>query len=1270
MHSDSLSFAHLDRLWVVAFVVVLSVWATAQHAAFARVLARIGDGPAARRLVGNVSSTKSAWKLGLWSAGLVLLASAVLQPRYGLRETEVSNAGIDIVLAVDASKSMLVKDVVPNRLQGTVLEVSALLQRLHGGRVALVPFAGIPFVQCPLTTDHEVVRTYLADLKPEDVPVGGTNIGRALTLGVEALTGERERAEAELRDNLVPQFKGSKHKAIVLFSDGEDHEGGALEAAQKAAAQGIRVFAVGVGSAFGDPVPILGSDGAATGIQKDEAGNPVFSKLNMELLTQVADATGGKAFRYGNKSVADELFAALDALEKAEYTAQYKQLGEDRFQWLLGPALLLLLGDTVLSARRRRRRNHGGAATAALAPGAVSGRVAAGPTAGARAVAALLAALVATTLPVRPAWAVPGWLLRENPDVADGRERLTQKKYGEALQAFERARASRPEHALLWYNTGVAQAAFGQFEEATTSLARALGTLKDRDRGFEADIHYATGTAQVQWARKLEAETRAAPPPPPPPADDDAVGATPPPAPPVPALATDAVGHWRLAVASLELALLAAPERADVRRNLEFARLAAWPPCRLRDKVHEPNDSPQQAKALPFAADQREQVLDLRSCAEDTDLFAVQLEPGDRFSAKVAAKADAQPQGDPDEASGPARLALRLLAHDGKEQLRGPAPGAAPLDAVDLGRADRREVVLVEVKNPAEVETAYDLTLKLLPACPRVEDRYEPNDAPESAKAITLGEPIKGRLCPVNDDHFAVPLAPGQGLLAAVKPKVEAGSDRVELAILAPDGSEVAHGRVGKEGLLARLPAARAAGTYVVRLRGAIDTEADYELAVQVLPPCSQRDDPFEDNDQAVQANPLATEGLSGPLDGLQLCPGDDDWYAVELKAGESLFLDLAANLEAAPDAADLAGHLTVEVWDSHGTLWSQAVGSAAAAEAGIARTAVVLAPPPGTYRVRVTGGAVAAPTFPLPELPPGSLAQTPRATTVPAPDPTAPGPDPTAPGRPDPKAPAPAPIAHVMLPPGWPAPAVDPAAARLDLQYSLKLRILPPCPAGNDEFEPNDEAKDAKPLEVGQEQLLRLCQGDRDWVAVTQKAGQNLQISARYDLGPGQIELDAFDEAGTASLGKGGLVGSDQKPRPLAASDDTPAARRGRTATAALAVPGGKADRTLKLRVQAAAGVENFYVLRIEEPPPPSDQGQPKPNPDEGKEDDKKDEDAKKNEKKDPEKGEQPQPAPTPEQERRRQQMERNDHNPKNLEALEAMKRSPFRNTMPDKDW
>ncbi len=1355
---DEMSFGNLELAWLAALALGLCLWGVQRVRTAHRRVAKVARGKIAARLFASMDPRRAIATELLVGAALVLVCLAATRPRYGLRETEVANAGIDIAFVVDASRSMMVRDVVPNRLRGAALEISGLLDRLAGGRVALVPFAGIPFVQCPLTTDHEVIRTYLAELKVDDMPVGGSNLGRAIGLAADLLTGESQSQEAALRDNLVPEFKGSKHKAIVVFSDGEDHEGEPIEAAKRAYAQGIRVYTVGVGSSFGDPVPIIGADGSVTGTLKDEQGNPIFSKLDLTKLEAIAAASNAKSFHYANKSIVPTLFATLDALEKAEYRERFKLLGEERYQLLLGPALLLLLLALWPGERRRpvqsaalaaKRLARGGSAALTLLAVAVALVVAGAPARAASPATPASAPPATPTTP--PATSTqqgpaetgantsaaaptptrsqvdrrrdPSWLDRENPDVADGRAAHTAGRHGEALQSFQTAQRERPEHAILWYDVGLCHSILGQHPDAALAFGRALSAMVERDPELEADLHFAAGTNQLAWgaaierAKSADASTNAGAAPgggPKDPGPPASAGAAPQPSAPSGAAeptSDDPSEHYRLAVESLQKALISAPERADVRRNLELAVLRAYPPCERRDTAQEPNDQPSMAKPLELSTESRETHFDLRSCPLDRDLFRLALQQGDRLTAKVATTQEADVRAiDPllGSQSGSARLRLTLLDTAGGATLRGAEAPAPPVQEVQLTVGATDGQLLLDVRNDAGVETPYGLDVRVLPACSRLEEDSEPNDVPAAARPIEVGSPVKLRLCPRNDDHVAVDLVAGQGLLIKASRKVEIGADVFELAILDAGGAELSRGVAKGQEHLARLAFAPETGRYIVRVRGGLDTEADVELTAVILPPCGGRDDPFEDNDQPLTANPMQSEDLQTPIEGLTLCPGDDDWYRVELKEGESVVADLVAPLAETPDVAELAGALTVTIYDAKGEIWGEARGGPLAPGAeSLARTTAVLAPPAGTYFVRVTGGGVADPGFPLPPLPPEAqivVSDLPSPQTgdpsagspgMPPPQggaPPAPGlgpggitATPLGPGAPpgnppagaDPSAPAATArkVRRVVVPDGLPAPAVDLQRARIDVGYNLSLRIVPPCPAGNDEREPDNAAGEAKRLEVGQEALMRICKGDNDWIEVQQKAGQSLSVQARYDYAHGPLTLTAFDEAGSAELAKG-ATHAPPLPGGPASGDDTPAARRGRTALSALALPAPEKDRVVKVQVKAGSpDAENFYFVRIDEPPPP--QENPNSKPEDG--DDKKDDEQKKDDKgeqdkKDPksqESGDKDAPDPKQaERDARKQQMQRHDHNPRNLEALEAMRKSPFRNQRPAKDW
>jgi len=289
----------------------------------------------------------------------VLLVAGLAQPRWGSNTTEVKSLGIDVVFVVDASKSMMVGDVVPTRLDAARLEIHKVLSRLKGGRAALVPFAGLAFVQTPLTTDTEVVKNYLDALRVEDMPRGGTAVGRAIKQALDALAPSDEvdtHAEEDAFEEQITPFEGAKHKAIVLFTDGEDHEGDPLAAAEEAARRGIHIYTVGVGTPQGRPVLDINDEGLSVGTVKGPDGKmPLFSTLNARLLKDIARTTDGEYFHLGGSGLGPGLLDALGELEKAEYESTFEDLGELRYHWPVVPAFLLLAFEAWLSGRRRRR---------------------------------------------------------------------------------------------------------------------------------------------------------------------------------------------------------------------------------------------------------------------------------------------------------------------------------------------------------------------------------------------------------------------------------------------------------------------------------------------------------------------------------------------------------------------------------------------------------------------------------------------------------------------------------------------------------------------------------------------------------------------------------------------------------------------------------------------------------------------------------------------------------------------------------------------------
>jgi Ca-activated chloride channel family protein len=290
------------------------------------------------------------------TAGLLLVGLA--KPRWGASTDEVKALGIDVAFVVDASKSMKLTDVVPDRLGAARHEIHRTLKALSGGRAAFIPFAGLAFEQTGLTGDFAVLESDLDAFRIEDMPRGGTAIGRGLTQALATLFPEQaeQAGEKDEYEKQLTPFEGAKHKAIVVFTDGEDHEGDALAAAEEAAKRGVKVYTVGVGTAQGRPVLDIDDEGKVKGTVKGPDGvTPIFSSLNVKLLKDIAGKTGGDYFLLGPEGLGTGLLDALAALEKAEYATVYQDLGEERFEWAALPALALLILEAWLSGRRRRR---------------------------------------------------------------------------------------------------------------------------------------------------------------------------------------------------------------------------------------------------------------------------------------------------------------------------------------------------------------------------------------------------------------------------------------------------------------------------------------------------------------------------------------------------------------------------------------------------------------------------------------------------------------------------------------------------------------------------------------------------------------------------------------------------------------------------------------------------------------------------------------------------------------------------------------------------
>ena len=321
-------------IWIVLVLVLFFAWAFRTKKL---VMRKFAEARLLNEIASSVDPKKQIIKSTIIIAILILSVLALMRPQWGFQWQEVRRSGLDILIAIDTSKSMLATDVKPNRLERSKLAVRDLIKKLKGDRIGLIAFSGTAFLQCPLTTDYDGFLLALNDLNVDTIPRGGTSISSAIKLATQNYEGGQK-----------------KYKVLIIITDGEDHEGNIIEIATEAKKEGVKIFCIGIGTSEGELIQLVDKSEKKTFL-KDRDGNVVKSRLNEEILQGIALTSGGTYVRSSGAEFGLDLVyeEKLSRMEKKEIKAQMNKYYHERFQIPLAISLILLIIEPFLGDKKK-----------------------------------------------------------------------------------------------------------------------------------------------------------------------------------------------------------------------------------------------------------------------------------------------------------------------------------------------------------------------------------------------------------------------------------------------------------------------------------------------------------------------------------------------------------------------------------------------------------------------------------------------------------------------------------------------------------------------------------------------------------------------------------------------------------------------------------------------------------------------------------------------------------------------------------------------------
>jgi Ca-activated chloride channel family protein len=336
-----LRFAHIELLWGLAAIPLFIVLFTLVSRWKKKAIGSLGDRKVVYEIIPEVSFSRPWIKFVLFVLAYAFLVVGIADPRIGSKIEEVKQKSADLMILLDVSNSMLSQDIAPNRLENAKRAIAQLIDNLHNDRIGIIVFAGEAYVQLPITTDYSAAKLFLNTISTNMVPTQGTAIGAAIDLGMKSF-----------------DFKNGTGKAMIVITDGENHEDDAVAAAKNAADKDVMVNVIGIGSVEGAPIPIY-ENGKEAGFHTDSLGKPVLSKLNENMGKEVSAAGKGAYVRATNSNSGMNI--VMDQISRVQRktvdSRNFKDF-EDRFQFFLGLALVLLMAEFLISNRKSMRLSN------------------------------------------------------------------------------------------------------------------------------------------------------------------------------------------------------------------------------------------------------------------------------------------------------------------------------------------------------------------------------------------------------------------------------------------------------------------------------------------------------------------------------------------------------------------------------------------------------------------------------------------------------------------------------------------------------------------------------------------------------------------------------------------------------------------------------------------------------------------------------------------------------------------------------------------------